>query len=341
VSTGFPTQPADLPWPTQAWPEGDPAPDVDTSRLAAVLDRALAQPEELGVTLAVAVAHRGRLIVERYADGVDRDSKLISWSTAKSVMHALVGLLVSDGRLVLDAPAAVPEWQGASDARARITVQQLLEMRSGLRFVEDYVDAGISDCIEMLFGTGHKDVAHYAADLPLEHSPGTFWNYSSGTTNIVSRLVGSVVGGGEPGLRAFMDERLFGPLGMASASPSFDESGTFVGSSFLDCTALDFLRFAYLYLRGGLWEGEPLLPAGWADHARTPVPVPAEEDFGYGAHWWVWPDVEGMFAAHGYEGQYLLVVPDRDLAVVRLGKSPADLRPAVVATLREIVGSFR
>jgi CubicO group peptidase (beta-lactamase class C family) len=298
----------------------------------------MAQPPELGLTLAVAVAHGGRLVAEAYADSAAVDTTLISWSTAKSVTHALVGILVGHGRLRPEDPAPVAAWAG--DERAAITLQDLLEMRPGLAFVEDYVDAGVSDCITMLFGPESRDMAAFAAAKALEHSPGTFFNYSSGTTNIVSRIVGDAVGGGEAGMRAFMAEELFEPLGMTSADPRFDGAGTFVGSSYLYCTARDFLRFGLLYLRDGLWDGRRILPEGWVEHARTPVPVPPEEEFGYGAHWWLWPDRPGMFAAHGYEGQYILVVPDLDLVVVRLGKTPAELRPNLVGVLRDVVGSF-
>jgi CubicO group peptidase (beta-lactamase class C family) len=336
----FPGQPPDLAWPTESWPAGDPHADVDADRVGKAVDRLMTQPPELGITLAVAIAHRGRLFLESYAADVKPDDTFISWSTAKSVTHALAGLLVGDGVLQLDAPMAEPEWSGEGDARAEITLRNLLEMRSGLRFVEDYVDADISHCIDMLFGAGQDDVAHYAAQLPLDHSPGTHWSYSSGTTNIVSRAIGRTQNG-EHGMLTFMRDRLFGPLGMTSADPRFDAAGTFIGSSFLYCTALDFLRFGYLYLRGGAWEGRPLLPDGWAEHARTPTPgVPDTEDFGYGAHWWLWRDVPGMFGAHGYEGQYILVAPDRDLVVVRLGKTPADIRPNLVAVLREIIEAF-
>ena len=133
------------------------------------------------------------------------------------------------------------------------------------------------------------------------------WNYSSGTTNIVARIAGDVVGGGADSMRTFLQDRLFGPLGMASASPRFDDAGTFIGSSFLYATAQDFARFGYLYLRDGTWDGARLLPEGWVDHARAPVPVPATEEFGYGAHWWLWREYPGAFAAHGYEGQYVIV----------------------------------
>jgi CubicO group peptidase (beta-lactamase class C family) len=299
-------------------------------------------------SLALVVVHRGELVAERYAPDVTAETPLISWSMAKSITHALVGLLVGDGRMVLDAPALVPEWR-AGDDRAAITVQHLLEMRPGLRFVEDYVDADTSHCLEMLFGSGQHDVGSYAASLPLDHPPGTHWNYSSGTTNIVARCVGDVVAADAGAatasertavMRAWMNDALFAPIGMTSADPRFDAAGTFVGSSYVWATARDFARFGLLYLRDGEWEGRRVLPAGWAAHARTPVPVPATERFGYGAHWWLWRDEPEGFAAHGYEGQYLAVLPARDLVVVRLGKTPAECRPDVEATLRRVFGCF-
>jgi CubicO group peptidase (beta-lactamase class C family) len=214
-------------------------------------------------------------------------------------------------------------------------------MRPGLRFVEDYVDAGISHCIDMLFGAGAADHAAYAAAQPLDHRPGTVWNYSSGTTNIVARIVGDVVGGGEAGMRAFLASELFGPAGMASADPRFDAAGTFVGSSYVYATAHDFARFGALYLADGVADGRRILPVCWVDHARTPTPgVPDTEPFGYGAHWWLWRDEPASLGAHGYEGQYTVVVPSRELVVVRLGKTPAELRPNLVAELRRLVRAF-
>ena len=228
--------------------------------------RLLSQPPELGLTLAVVAVHGGEVVAEAYGPETDADTTLISWSTAKSVTQALVGIAVRDGLLDLDEPAPVAEWRG--DERSAITIRQLLTMTPGLRFVEDYVDAGISDCLEMLFGGGQHDVAAYAAALPLEHAPGTVWNYSSGTTNIVTRILGERVGGGRDGMQAWMTEQLFGPLGMTSADPRFDDAGTFVGSSYLYATARDFARFGSLYLDGG----RDILP-GWVDLARTPVPL--------------------------------------------------------------------
>ena len=332
-ATNMTRQPDGVPWPTASWPVGEASPAA-----SAVVAELMAQPPELGLTLAVAVVHRGRLVAEAYGPDTAADSTLISWSTAKSVTHALVGLLVGDGQLQLHEPAPVPAWEG--DERSRITLQHLLEMRPGLRFAEEYVDAGASDVIEMLFGAGQDDVAAFAAGFPLDHEPGTVWNYSSGTTNIVARIAGDVVGGGADSMRTFLQDRLFGPIGMASASPRFDDAGTFIGSSFLHATAQDFARFGYLYLRDGTWDGARLLPEGWVDHARAAVPVPATEEFGYGAHWWLWREYPGAFAAHGYEGQYVVVVPDRDLVVVRLGKTPAELRPNLIGRLRALVDAF-
>lgn len=301
-----------------------------------------------GRSLALVVQQGGVVAFERYGflpdtafgpgGPVGADTPLISWSMAKSITHALVGILVADGRLDPAAPAPIAAWRDTP--KERITLQHLLTMTPGLEFVEDYVDAGVSHCIEMLFGSGRDDMAAYAASLPLVHEPGTVWNYSSGTTNIVASIVGSLVGGGAEGMERFMRDRLFGPLGITSAVPKFDTAGTFVGSSFVDATARDFARFGTLYLHDGVApDGTRLLPVGWVDHARAVTTIDEESGFGYGAHWWTWPDLPGSLAAHGYDGQCTLVVPSLDLVVVHLGKVAADDRPLLNAALREIVAT--
>lgn len=318
------------------------------------VDALVGRPAEEGTTLALVVQQGGEVIAERYGTqpgnlfepeptAVDADTPLVSWSVAKSIVHAAVGVLVADGRLDLAAPAPVAEWRGTD--KEAITLLDLLEMRSGLRFAEEYVDTEHSDCIAMLFGAGSDDHAAYAAALPLEHPVGMVWNYSSGSTNIVCRVLGDVVGGGEPQsreqrMREFLDERLFGPVGMASADPRFDSAGTWVGSSYVYATARDFARFGELYLRDGMVGGERVLPEGWVEHARTHVAVDAETGFGYGRHWWLWPDVPSSLAAHGYEGQYVLVVPERDAVIVHLGKTDSAVRPHLVEHLRRVVTSL-
>ena len=290
-----------------------------------------------GQTLALVVQHGGRTLYERYGtqpdtvfgpgEAVTADTTLISWSMAKSITHALVGILVADGRIDPSLSASVPSWKGTE--KERITLQHLLTMSSGLRFVEDYVDDSISHCIDMLFGEGKDDVAAYAAALPLDHEPGSRWSYSSGTTNIICRIIGDIVGGGAEGMERFMRERLFEPTGMSSATPKFDTAGTFIGSSFLFATARDFVRFGTLYLHDGVAEsGQRVLPAGWRDHARAFTAIDPEHEgvFGgtaYGAQWWLWEQFPGALACQGYEGQVTFVWPEHDLVVVHLGKVAA------------------
>lgn len=335
----LPSQPADTPWPTRAWPRGEPGPDVDRTQL----DRARAvafdpaQHETYGETLAWAIIHRGKLVVEQHAPAHGPGDTFISWSMAKSIVHAVVGLLVGEGRLATDAPAPVPAWQGEGDPRADITLEHLLRMVDGLDFVEVYEEGGRSDVIEMLFKAGKDDVAAYAEARPPAHRPGTWWNYSSGTTNIVSAIVGRAIGGGQDAALTFMRKQLLERIGMQSVTMRFDAAGTFIGSSYAFATAQDFARFGLLYLRDGIWDGERVLPEGWVDHARTVTPASSGY---YGAHWWLALDGLGIFTANGFNGQYIVVDPRRDLVLVRLGVSGPEQRPHVVRGLHEAVTAF-
>ncbi len=318
------------------------------SAVASIADQLFADGASHGSSLALVVQHRGEVVFEQYGHQPDTlfspggpvtaDSTLISWSMAKSLTQAAVGIAVGDGLLRIDAPAPIPAWRGTE--KEAITLLDLLEMRSGLEFVEDYVDDSVSHCLEMLYGVGKDDMAAYAAGLPLVHSPGTVWNYSSGTTNIVSRILGDAVGGTQEAMSAFLRDRLFHPVGMSSAIVKFDTRGTFVGSSYVYATARDFARFGQLYLDDGMVGDERILPEGWRDLARTQIAYDRDEDLGYGRQWWLWPEFPGSLACHGYEGQRILVVPDRDLVVVHLGKVPADTRSIVRESLRSLVMAF-
>jgi CubicO group peptidase (beta-lactamase class C family) len=334
--------PSKHPWPTDRWPEGDLDSGVDAGRIDAALDRVFEQPWPpiYGVTHAVVAIHRGELVRERYAPEHTRDSTFISWSMAKSLLQCAIGTLVRDGKLDVFEPADVPDWRGAGDSRSALTVDQLLRMSSGLHFFEDYVDEQGSDCIRMLFGSGQHDVAGYAASLPLDHAPDTVWNYSSGTSNILSALVGRIVGGGVANaevMEAFLRREIFDRIGMRTATLRFDPAETWIGSSFLFASAQDFARFGYFYLRDGVWGDERLLPDGWVDYARTPTPA---SDGEYGAHWWLAQDGSGRFNASGYRGQYIVVDPARDLVVVRLGESTPEQRVNVLTFMRDVVESF-
>jgi CubicO group peptidase (beta-lactamase class C family) len=321
-----------------------------SEQLDDLVDDLFERPSEEGISLALVVQQRGEIVAERYGVQpenifqpemvITADSTLTSWSMAKSITHAACGILVADGRLDVDAPAAVPEWVGTE--KAEITLLQLLEMRSGLRFVEDYVDDGISHCLEMLFGESGPSHGAYAAALPLDHRPGSVYNYSSGTTNIICRILGDVVSGGPGGdpadrraaMETFLHDRLFGPVGMTTAAPKFDGAGDFVGSSYVYASARDFARFGELYRHDGVTDsGERILPVGWSDHARGFSALDPENGCHYGRHWWMWPELPGSLACHGHEGQYVLVVPDRELVLVHLGKTPAEQAPPLRARL--------
>lgn len=318
----LPRQPDGVPWPTQTWSEAPLPEGANRAAFEALLTQGFSDPDTLGATHAFLAIQGGQLVAEHYDDAHDAESTHHSWSMAKSMTHALIGFAVAEGAVDLHAPISVPEWSGPDDPRAEITLEQLLRMVSGLQFVEEYADAGISHTIEMLFGAGKDDVAHYAADKPLEHAPGAFWLYSSGTTNIICRALATALELDQAGFEAYMRTRLLDPIGMRSAMPKFDAAGTFLGSSFCFCTARDFAKFGLLYLRGGIWDGEQILPQGWADHARTPTSVvPPEEPMGYGAHWWLNMAGPGSFSANGYNGQYIVLVPQKDLILVRHGVS--------------------
>lgn len=294
------------------------------ARLETLGDRAFNDVPDnpLSATHALLVMRDGQVIFERYAPGFDTDSTFISWSMAKSMVSALCGQLVERGVLDLDAPAAVPEWQNGNDPRAAITLRQLLEMRSGLAWNEDYVDDQVSDVIEMLFGVGQHDVAAHAVAKELAHEPGEHWYYSSGTTNIVSRIIGDALGGRAAMERALNDD-LFAPAGMASAIPKFDDAGTFIGSSFVYATARDFAAFGELFRNGGMAGETSVVSPTWVDLSVQEHAVDDESGQGYGLQWWLVRDEHGSYCCNGYEGQRIQVVPDLDLTFVRLGKTDA------------------
>jgi CubicO group peptidase (beta-lactamase class C family) len=340
----LPPQPRGVPWPTESWPEGALEATGGASEVEEVAGDlfAPATAADIGETRALLIIQNGRLVLERYAPGFGPDATCHSWSMAKSITHALVGLCVASGRLVaLDRSPGVPEWSAKGDPRRDITLGHLMHMASGLEFIEDYIPGHVSDVIEMLFGSGRPDTAAYAAAKPLVYEPGVLLAYASGTTNIISRSLGCALGAKGPAFEAFMRERLFDPLGMNSPIPKFDAAGTFIGSSYCFCTPRDFARFGLLYLRDGVWNGLPLLPEGWVEHARTPSwRQPGSPDGRYGAHWWLDFFSPGGFSANGYDGQYVILRPDRDLIVVRNGLNPLAASSLLQGRLKALVGLF-
>ncbi|MCP3986772.1 MAG: serine hydrolase [bacterium] len=341
-----PPLPTDLPWPDGNAPiEGPTSPALSTA-----LDAAFEEPENrpgrMRQTLAVLIAHRGRLIAERYAEGIDRESRLLSWSAAKSVIAALVGVAEFEGRLDRFSPALVPEWRGSGDPRGTITPDQLLRMSSGLAFDETY--GAVNDVSRMLFT--NPDAGAFAADMELLHEPGTAWAYSSGTSNILARILRDLF---ERNLEAqvrWSRTSFFDPIGMHSAVFEVDASGSFVGSSLFFATGRDWVRFGQLHLQDGTWNGRRILPEDWTRYLSTPTPkAPLGE---YGAGWWLnagnpddpaermWPSVpRDVYAARGMSGQYVVIVPSADLVIVRFGLTQAaedelqGIEPLIRATI--------
>ncbi len=339
----LPPQPQGVAWPTVSWPTGELPTAIDRARFDKLMAQAFAAPvtEALGETQALVVVQGGRLIFERYNEGYGPDDTYASWSMAKSITQALVGIAKGDGRIDPAGPADIPQWKGADDPRRAITLDVLLRMSSGLQWIEEYSPGYPSDVRAMLFAEGQDDVAAYAAAVPLAHEPGTFFQYSSGTTNLVVLALSRALGLKGAAFEGFMRERLFDPLGMTSPIPKFDKAGTFIGSSYCFCSARDFARFGLLYLRDGLWDGRRILPEGWVDYARTPTfQQPGAAEMRYGAHWWLDIGGPGSFSANGYDGQFIVCVPDLDLVVVRHGRSEAQ-KEAVKAWIGKAVDCFR
>ena len=313
---------------------GPPGPGIDAVKLQAAVDWAFAEPDaaRLRRTRALLVLHDARIVAERYAPGFSAKTPMPGWSMAKTATAVLIGALVKGGKLSVEQNALLPEWRAAGDPRAEITLDQLLRMTSGLHFTERYNDPG-SDVALMLFA--RADGAGYAIDKPLDAAPGTRWQYSSGTSNVLSRVIRVALGGSEQDYLAFPRRVLFNPLGMHSAIIEPDASGTYVTSSYMYATARDWARLGELLRQDGVWGGHRILPQGWVRYMATPTPQSQRKDFG--AHLWVkvTPPFNSMFVpapalppdafhAIGYEGQFVSVIPSRRLVVVRLGLSRGD-----------------
>ncbi len=284
-------------------------------------------PERPKYTKAVVVVHNGELVAERYADGIRANTPLLGWSMTKSITNLLVGLLVRDGSLAIAHAAPVPQWQQETgDPRAEITIDQLLRMSSGLQFDETYGPG--SDVTRML--SDEADMAAFAASFPLASAVASQWAYSSGTSNILAGIVRRRAGGSPQDVYDFAQQRLFQPLGVSTAILEHDASGTPIGSSYMYASARDWARLGQFCLQGGNWAGEQLMPETWMAYSTEAAPAnPANN---YGAQFWLnlkptdpdrdpaWPALpRDTFTMDGYQGQYVVIIPSRDLVVVRLG----------------------
>jgi CubicO group peptidase (beta-lactamase class C family) len=257
-------------------------------------------------------------VVEEYNDW-DPTATHNSWSMAKSINSALIGILVGEGRIDPWAPVGAPEWSEPDDPRAAITLDELLRMSSGLQWDESYTDPN-GDVLASL--GPDNDRAHFTASKPLESEPGSTWEYSSGTANLIARSVAEQVGYGDD-LTSWIDTALFRPLGINQVEHLVDEAGVISGGSWINLTPRDFARFGLLYARNGIWDGTRLLPDGWVDYSRMPTPS----------------DPDGSFYASGFSGQSITVVPERDLVVVVLSDTSDDRDEQTRQGLLDVFGA--
>ena len=295
------------------------------SALKAALDHAFEEPTEppFRRTKAVVVVHEGRVIAERYADGVGVDTPLLGFSMTKSVVNALLGILTQQGRISPSLPAPIPEWHGPNDPRREIEVEHLMRMTTGLAL--DETNTGFDPSDQMYL---YSDMAGFAVTAPMIAPPGTRWHYSSATTQLLARIVRDAVGGPEQTL-AFAWRELFNPLGMRNVTLEFDGTGTLQGAANMLASARDWARFGLLYLNDGVVAGKRILHEDWVDFSAA-----ATLDTDYGAGFWTNRSEHeyargrvrlgiprDAFFASGNLGQRIVIMPTQHLVVVRLGDS--------------------
>ncbi len=324
--------------------------------LSAALDHAFTEPAQPPYrrTRAIVVMKAGRIVAERYADGIGPETPLLGFSMTKSVISALTGILVRQGRLKLDGPAPVAAWTNPDDPRHAITVDQLLRHTAGLALGSS-LQASLGSVFEPVnrMKFTEDDMAAYAASMPLATAPGRVWNYHDGNTLILSHLIRNAAGGNPEGALAFAHRELLAPLGMRHVTLQLDGAGTIEGSSEMLASARDWARFGQLYLNDGVAGGRRILPEGWVNYSASATP---NAWVGIGAGFWTnqgdsfgatfrvehgWP--RDAFFAKGTIGQYTIVIPSERLVIVRLGRSP-NAPPAadgVFDLVRDVVAATR
>lgn len=298
-----------------------------TPMLKTALDAAFVEPESAPHrwTKAVVIVHDGRIIAERYASGYGIDTPILGFSMTKSVMNALVGILVQQGELDVAQRAPITAWSGADDPRRIITLENLMRMDSGLAL--DETGSGFDPSNQMFYD--ESDMAGYAQRAKLVAAPGTHWSYSSASTHLVSRIIRDAVGGNAQSVQDFAHRELFAPLGMRHVTMEMDATGTPVGGHYMLASARDWARFGGLFVGDGVVNGKRLLPQAWGHWSSEPTLGTA-----YGAGWWtnrgnddaavhrraVGIPEDAIFA-FGNLGQKIVVIPSEQLVIVRMARA--------------------
>ena len=271
--------------------------------------------KDVNKTRAAVVIYKNKIIAEKYANGFTKESKILGWSMTKSITGTLFGILQHQGKINVQDKAPVVEWK--NDARNEITIHNLLQMNSGLEWDEDY--NSISDVSKMLFL--ERDMTKQQINKPFVGKPDETWNYSSGTTNLLSGILRNHFKTHQEYLD-FWYTNLIDKIGMNSMIVETDLSGNYVGSSYAWATPRDWAKFGLLYLNNGKWKGEHLFTKEWVKYATKPTPT---SEGWYGAQIWLndgkrYPDApKNMYSFNGYQGQNVFVLPDQDLVIVRMG----------------------
>jgi CubicO group peptidase (beta-lactamase class C family) len=310
---------------------------IDYTKLERAVANAFDKKGELKKrTRAVLVIYKDKIIAEKYATGFNKDSKILGWSMTKSITATLFGILQKQGKININMPAPITEWQ--NDERAKITINDLLHMNSGLEWDEKY--GRLSDATKMLFLD--VDVSKSQINKPLVGKPNATWNYSSGTTNLLSGILRKQFKTHQEYLD-FWYSALIDKIGMNSMLVETDMAGNYIGSSYGWATTRDWGKFGLLYLHKGNWNGEQLFDEGWAKYVSTPTNGSKGD---YGAHFWLnagghYPDVpRDMYSCNGFQGQKVAIFPSQDLVIVRLGLTEDD-KFDFNGLLSGIVGSLK
>lgn len=320
-----PGDPATIPWPDGDMVEDAPLPAaIDRAALAAASDWAFDRESPEQVTLSLLVVHNGQIVHERYAPGVTMETRTRTWSTAKSIAATLIGILVDQGRLSLDAPLGLAWFPEADandhDPRSEITLRHVLNMSSGL-YTVDNANLEYATGSGLSYWAGESSAIH-SRSRGLIRQPGTHWDYENYDTLLAVYRMRLELG--ETGYLEFPRNVLLDRIGMRNTLLSTDRFGDFILSSQVYTNARDLARFGLLYLRGGVWNGERLISEGWIDFVRTPAPSLAEHGNFYGGQWWLVPDdrtdvPKDAYSTAGNRGQYVIVAPSHDLVIVRRG----------------------
>lgn len=311
-------------WPTGNIVADTLLPGVDYDKLNEVVTRAFSEtPDKPLNTHAVVVVYNGEIIAEQYAEGITKDSRLMGWSMTKSISNALIGILAKENKLSMLDRVPFDHWK--DDARGSIRIENLMQATSGLQWEEGYFNPR-SDFHQMFMFSDDK--GGYAAQRPAASEPGTVFEYSSGTTNMLSKLIRQTVGDDE--YYSFMYEKLFHKIGMHHAIIEPDASGTYVMSSYGYATARDWARLGLLYLNDGMWGNERILPESWVEYSTTPSTAAKLGE--YGAQIWLnrgskddpancyFPGVpHDAWLFSGFEENFVVMIPSKNLVVVRLG----------------------